>query len=801
MKYIKKFSEISMRDVGAVGGKNASLGEMIRGLEKKNIRIPQGFAITAAGYWRFVDHNGIAEIITSLLRKSSSASIKQLQSIAHELQQLFMHGSMPPDLQQEIIRSYKELSKLYHVKNCDVAVRSSATAEDLPGASFAGQQETFLHIHGIPSLLEACKNCFASLFTQRAIIYRNEKGFGHLAVALSIGVQKMVRSDRACSGVMFTLDPETGFKDVVVINGSYGLGETIVQGDVTPDEFVVFKPALLQGYKPIIKKELGDKDIKAVYSSSKKEHIEYKRVPQEQREQFCLQDSEILDLARMGYEIELYYADKNKKWSPMDIEWAKDGNDELLYIVQARPETVHSQHPQRLEYSSYVLTEKRPKNYIAHGLSIGRRIISGKARFVKNPSQAKRLQPDDILITQMTNPDWVSVMKKVAGIITMRGGRTCHAAIVSRELNIPAIVGVAQAQKVIKQGQHITIDCSQGNIGYIYDGALKFEEQKIVVHDLPQPPVSLLVNIAQPDTVFTVAQLPLDGVGLARIEFIIANAIKIHPLALIEFDKVRDKKIKKEIMALTAAYKNKQDFFIDTLAQGIGMIAAAFYPKPVIVRTSDFKTNEYRDLLGGSYFEPFEENPMLGLRGASRYLHPAFKKAFALECAAIKKVRSTMGLTNVICLVPFVRTVAEGEKVITLMKQCGLEKGKDGLQIFMMCELPANVLLIDQFSKHFDGFSIGSNDLAQLMLGVDRDSALVADLFDERNPAVTLMFEQAVKGARRAHKKIGICGQAPSDYPEIAQLLIDNHIDSISLNQDAIIPYLMRLKRTKMSKK
>ncbi len=788
MKFIKWFDEIRINDTALVGGKTASLGQMTTQLSDR-IKIPFGFAITSAAYWRYIEFNKLHDHIKTILNAVDITDFQQLKNAGLQLRRLFTTGSMPNELAEEIIAAYNQLSLHYKQNNVDVAVRSSATAEDLPGASFAGQQESFLHIQGTKELLEACKKCFASLFTDRAIIYRTTKGFDHFKVALSIAVQKMVRSDLAAAGVGFSLDTESGFKDLIMINGSYGLGEAVVQGAINPDEFHVFKTTLKKGYKPIIKKMLGNKTKKLVYGAEKK--IEWVTVPEDKINQFCLSDEEILELSNNIMIIEDYYSTINGQWTPMDVEWAKDGIDGFLYIVQARPETVHSIKKQRGFLKQYMLKET-DKKILLEGQSIGSKIVSGVARIIKNPKDIGQFNKGDILVTYMTDPDWVPLMQKAGGIITESGGRTCHAAIVSRELGIPAVIGAFNATQKIKDGSAITIDCSQGAQGYVYEGAVPFTVQEVDTKNLHKPPVAIMVNVADPAAAFSVCQLPLiSGVGLARIEFIIAHTIKAHPMAFAQPEMITDAHIKQEINELSAAYDNPRDFFVNSLAQGIGSIAAAFYPHEVIVRFSDFKTNEYRDLLGGSYFEPVESNPMLGLRGASRYYNELYAPAFALECAAMKKARDEMGLTNIILMLPFVRTMEEAWQVITIMKKNGLVQKENGLKIYMMVEIPSNVLLIDDFCTLFDGFSIGSNDLTQTTLAVDRDSALLAPLFDERDKAVKKMCKLVIEGALRHEKPIGICGQAPSDYPEFAQFLISQGITSLSLNADSVIPFLM----------
>lgn len=788
MKYIRWFKEITLDDIPEVGGKNASLGEMISQLSAQGIRIPNGFAVTAEAFRLFITHNKLDNLIQkSLAQITSDGDLALLHRVGEDVRTAVFQGVMPHELEDEIRTAYDLLSKEYGVEGCDVAVRSSATAEDLPTASFAGQQETFLNISGHAALIDACKKSMASLFTDRAIIYRLEQGFAHDQVALSIGVQKMVRSDKAVSGTAFSLDTESGFKDVVMIDATYGLGEAVVQGVVIPDEFLVHKPTLAAGFSSIIKKRLGDKRKKMIYEGANA--TAYVPVPEKEQQLFSLTDEEILALARDVVTIEKHYTERKGAWTPMDIEWAKDGVDGKLYILQARPETVHSSAQKQVSVQ-YVLDTLVATKILASGLSIGQRIASGVVRVVSSAKDIDQVMSGDILVTEMTDPDWVPIMKKVAGIITERGGRTCHAAIVSRELGIPALVGVEHARTLLKTGMLVTIDCTQGENGFVYEGKVPFTKREVTLSSLPTVPYKVLVNIGDPDQAFALASLPVDGVGLARLEFIISNAIKVHPMALVHPERVEDAQVRKQIDEITVGYTDKKQFFIDILARNVGLLAAALYPKPVIVRLSDFKTNEYRNLIGGQYFESVEENPMLGFRGASRYCHEQYREAFALECAALLKVRHVLGLKNVEVMVPFVRTVDEAQAVLASMAAHGLKRGEDGLRVIMMCEIPSNVLLIDDFAKHFDGFSIGSNDLTQLTLGVDRDSALVAPLFDERNAAVKKLLVMAVEGAKRNKVYSGICGQAPSDYPEIVELLVKAGIDSLSLNADAIIPFL-----------
>jgi len=799
MDYIKKFEKIGLADLPLVGGKNASLGQMISGLKAKGVEVPSGFAITSQGYWHFIDSNKLREPMKKIMARLSDINdISRLRTVGKEIRSLIEDAPMPGDLVDQIKTAYHELSKEYGQKELDVAIRSSATAEDLPTASFAGQQETFLNIRGADNVILACKKCMASLFTDRAIVYRVTYGFDHFNVALSVGVQKMVRSDKASAGVAFSLDTETGFDKAIIIDSSYGLGEILVKGLVNPDEFVVFKTTLEQGFKPIIGKTLGDKKAKMVYTDDQKKPTTTVPVPQKDQKRFSLDDNEIIELAKSVNVIEKYYTENRGSWCPMDVEWAKDGTDGKIYIVQARPETVHAvkRRDFLVRYQLMQINDQElQKKLMVTGQSIGQQIVSGKARIISTVQEGEKLQQGEILVTEMTDPDWVPIMKRAAGIITDSGGRTCHAAIVSRELNIPAIVGAENATTKIKSGQLITMDCSVGLIGSIYDGAIPFEVTKTELKELPKIPIEVLMNIADPSSAFSLSFLPVSGVGLARIEFIINNDIKIHPMALVHPEWVKNESTRKKIDELTAAYPNKKDFFVEKLAQGIGMIAAAFYPKPVIVRLSDFKSNEYRNLIGGSCFEPEEENPMLGFRGAFRYYHKSYQEAFVLECKAFVQVRETMGLKNVRIMVPFVRTVKEAQQVVELMAQHGLTRGKNDLELVMMCEVPSNVILIDEFSKLFDGFSIGSNDLTQLTLGVDRDSQLLSGIFDERDAAVKKMLVMAIEGAHKNKCYIGICGQAPSDYPELADFLIKHKIDSISLNPDAVLPFFMRYKK------
>ncbi len=790
-KLVLWLNEVGIEDVNLVGGKNASLGEMIRGLTPKGIKIPMGYVVTAEAYYYFIKYNKLDEKIKEALRGLNVDDIEDLHKRGLTIREMIKGGEFPPDLREKIVEYYLELSKMYGKHRVDVAVRSSATAEDLPDASFAGQQETYLNIKGEESLLIAIKSCFASLFTDRAISYRESFGFDHFSIGLAVGVQKMVRSDLASAGVAFSLDTESGFRDVVLINGAYGLGELVVQGAVTPDEWLVFKPTLLEGYEAIIEKKLGVKTQKMIYGTTEEERVKIVPVSKEDQAKFCLNDEEVLKLARWVIEIEKYYSDKYQKWTPMDVEWAKDGELNELFIVQARPETVHSRkdHSKITIYHITEPIESRIKKRILEGIAVGDKVAFGKVKILNSLDDAKKFEAGDILVTDMTDPDWEPIMKKAGAIVTNRGGRTCHAAIVARELGVPAVVGTGKATEVLKDGQEVTVSCAEGEVGYVYDGKIEYEIEEVDISTLPKTKTPIMMNIATPEGAFDYSFLPNDGVGLAREEFIINNYIGIHPLALLKFDEIKEKdpELAEKIEEKTFGYEDKAEYYIKKLSYGIAKIGAAFYPKPVIVRFSDFKTNEYANLLGGQYFEPKEENPMIGWRGASRYYSPQFKEAFGLECKAILRVRNKMGLKNVIVMVPFCRTPEEGKKVLEVMEEFGLKRGENGLQVYVMCEIPSNVVLADKFSEYFDGFSIGSNDLTQLTLGLDRDSNLVAHLYDERNEAVKRLIAQVIKTAKEHGRKIGICGQGPSDYPDFAQFLVEQGIDSISINPDAIL--------------
>jgi pyruvate,water dikinase len=789
-RYIRWFGEISLADVPLVGGKNASLGEMYRELLPKGVKVPNGFAVTAEAYRDLVRSAGILPEMESLAAGLSREDLDDFARKGHRLRELVYQAPLPEGLAGEIASAYATLCAEYG-ENADVAVRSSATAEDLPTASFAGQQETYLNIRGTAQLLDACRHCFASLFTDRAISYRMDQGFDHFRVALSVGVMKMVRSDLAASGVIFTLDTESGFRDVVLINASWGLGENVVQGAVNPDEFYVFKPTLKEGFRPVVGKKLGGKVMKMIYGTGTTKVLTRNvGVPKEDRRRFCLAEEEVLTLARHAVTIEEHYSAKAGRDTPMDIEWAKDGVTGEIFIVQARPETVQSQ--KRMEFlETYRLEGKG--TVLARGVSVGEKIAAGTARAITDVHRLQEFQNGEILVADTTTPDWEPVMKKAAAIVTNRGGRTCHAAIVSRELGIPSVVGTGNATVMVPTGRGITVCCAEGETGTVYDGALPFRVEKVDLTGLPRPRTKIMMNLGNPEEAFSLYRIPNDGVGLARMEFIIGNHIKVHPMALVHPERVEERKEREEIEELTRGYPDKESYFVERLAEGIGTIAAAFHPRPVVVRLSDFKTNEYASLLGGKAFEPVEENPMIGFRGASRYYDERYREGFALECRALLRVRDVMGLRNVIPMIPFCRTVGEGEKVLAEMAKNGLSRGVGGLKVYVMCEIPNNVILIDAFSRLFDGFSIGSNDLTQLTLGVDRDSALVAHVFDERDPGVMALIARVIEGGRRNRVHSGICGQAPSDYPEFAAFLVRQGIDSISLNPDSILKITLRV--------
>ncbi|MEG5176144.1 phosphoenolpyruvate synthase [Microcoleus sp. B3-D7] len=781
------FDEVGIADIPLVGGKNASLGEMIQQLTGQGVRVPNGFATTAHAYRYFIQSAGLEAKLREIFADLDVEDLQNLRQKGKQARALILDTPFPRELQAAIADAYEKLCDRYG-DSTDVAVRSSATAEDLPDASFAGQQETYLNVQACAGVLECCHKCFASIFTDRAISYRQQRGFDHFEVALSVGVQKMVRSDLASSGVMFSIDTETGFKNAVLVTAAYGLGENVVQGTVNPDEYFVFKPTLKQGFRPILDKRLGSKTLKMVYDIGGSKYTKNVSVIAAEKNKFAIQDDEILQLAKWAVVIEEHYSKVRGTYTPMDIEWAKDGNTGELFIVQARPETVQSQKSAKV-LRNYKL--QGSSAVLAKGRAVGESIGQGPARIILDVHRIAEFQSGEVLVTNKTDPDWEPIMKKASAIVTNSGGRTCHAAIIAREMGIPAIVGTGDATQILKNHQEITVSCSEGDEGKVYSGLLPFEIQETAIENLPRTRTQILMNVGNPEEAFGLSAIPCDGVGLARLEFIIANHIKAHPLALIHFDELVDESVKEEIAELTALYQHKPDFFTDKLAHGIATIAAAFYPNPVIVRMSDFKSNEYANLLGGRQFEPKEENPMIGWRGASRYYDPNYREAYALECKALKRVRDEMGLTNVIPMIPFCRTPDEGRKVLAEMAKHGLVKGENGLQVYVMCELPSNVIFADEFAQVFDGFSIGSNDLTQLTLGLDRDSALVAHIFDERNEAVKRMVAIAIKAAKKYDRKIGICGQAPSDYPEFARFLVELGIDSISLNPDSVLKTLL----------
>ena len=774
--YIKKFNEISIADIAAVGGKNSSLGEMFSKLSSKGIPVPDGFATTAFAFEEFLSHNSLHLPLHDLVNDLDKNNFSNLQTIGAKARALLLKADMPRSMELAIVHAYKELCGTAYF---EVAVRSSATAEDLPQASFAGQHESYLNVKGEKALLQAVKKCFASLYTDRAIKYREDNGFSHEKVALSVGVQKMVRSDQASSGVLFTLEPESGFRDIIHISGVWGLGENIVQGTVTPDEFFVFKPTLRQSKNAIVQKKLGEKAKTMIYSNDEANPIINIDTPKEKQERFVLNDEEITKLANWSLLIEEHYQ------KPMDIEWAKDGISNELFIIQARPETVHSQK-NPLVIKEYQLLDKGVA--LTEGQAIGSKIATGVARILQSPKDSHKLKPGEIVVTNLTSPDWDPILKNASAIITNKGGRTSHASIVARELGVPAVVGCGDATEKIADGDTITVSCSEGKTGFVYNGALKFKEVELDFSKVKKPETTRAMLIAgDPDKAFKLSFYPNDGVGLMRIEFIITHTIQIHPMALVRFNELKDVAVKQKIEELTHHYPDKEKYFVDKLAEGVATIAAAFYPKDVIVRMSDFKTNEYANLVGGKDFEPTEENPMIGFRGASRYYHELYREGFGLECEAIRKVRDEMGFTNVKVMIPFCRTLEEGNKVIEVMKKYGLSQGVNNLKIYVMAEIPSNVILAGKFAQIFDGFSIGSNDLTQLTLGIDRDSAIISHLFSEQNEAAKEMIATMISKAKKAGAKIGLCGQAPSDFPEFAKFLVEQEIDSISFNHDALL--------------
>ncbi|HEX8789819.1 MAG TPA: phosphoenolpyruvate synthase [Polyangiaceae bacterium] len=789
MGWIRWFRDVAADDVALVGGKNASLGEMVRELAPLGVEVPDGFAVTADGYRHFLREAGLEPTIEAALSGLESADVGSLVRRSDALRAAILQAQLPADIAGEIVAGYAELSRRHGEGETDVAVRSSATAEDLPNASFAGQQETFLNVRGPTFVLDAAKRCFASLFTPRAIRYRQDMGFAHTSIALSVGIQKMVRSDRASAGVIFTLDPESGHRGVILVTSSFGLGESVVQGRVAPDQFMVHKATLKAGFSPLVRKKLGTKEVRLVYDQDGHRQVKSESVPESERATWSLGDEDVLTLARWAALIEDHYTRLHGADTPMDIEWAKDGISGRMYVVQARPETVHSRrvHP---KLRVYALKDRAAP--LVEGLAIGDGIVMGKVRVLKDPREAGELRPGEILVTEITDPDWEPAMKNAAGIVTDRGGRTSHAAIVARELGVPAVVGAQRATSLLHDGDTITLSCAEGETGRIYPGTLRFDVDEIDPEAIARPRTQILLNAGNPEHALRQSLLPSDGVGLARMEFVFSGWVGVHPLALTRYTQL-PAALQREIDAKTTGYADKKAYFVDRLAQGIGTISAAFHPRPVILRFSDFKTNEYARLLGGAGFEPAEENPMLGWRGASRYYHPQYEEGFLLECAAVSRVRDVFGLTNLKLMIPFCRTPEEGERVLATMAKAGLVRGDKGLEVYVMAEIPSNILLADRFARLFDGFSIGSNDLTQLTLGVDRDSTTVAPLFDERNDAVKWSCAHLVEVAHAAARKVGICGQAPSDFPDFAAFLVEHGIDSISLNPDALVRTTLRV--------
>lgn len=788
-RYIRDFSAIGLDSLDSVGGKNASLGEMTRELADAGVNVPSGFAVTADAFRTHLADARLADQIYPRLEQLDVADVTALATAGRAIRDLIRAAPLPEAIRGDVLAAYAELSQRYGEAQTDVAVRSSGTAEDLPSASFAGQQETYLNVRGPERLLQAVRDCMASLFTDRAIVYRTERGFDHRRVALSVGVQKMVRSDLGSAGVLFTLDTETGYRDAVIITAAYGLGETVVQGRVDPDEIWVHKPTLLAGYRSIIRRERGEKALRLVYGQGGTRELREERVPAADRLRFALPDDEVLDLARAALRIEAHYSERAGRPTPMDIEWAKDGRSGELFIVQARPETVHSQAgPPKFELYR-LRTRARP---LLRGKSVGAKIGVGRARIIRSAAELDAFQDGEVLVAAMTDPDWEPVLKRARAVVTDHGGRTCHAAIVSRELGIPCVVGTEQGSRVLKDGDPITVSCAEGSEGHVYAGTLEFEREELDPKTLPTPRVPVMLNVGSPENAFLVGQLPSAGVGLARLEFVISSWIGIHPMALLHPERVEDRAALSEIKRRTEGSSTPSEFFVDRLASGIAQIAAAFYPRPVIVRFSDFKTNEYASLLGGAPFEPVESNPMIGFRGASRYYDLRYREGFALECQAVRRVREEIGLKNVKVMIPFCRTLEEGRRVLAEMAASGLRRGESGLEVYVMCEIPNNVLLAESFAALFDGFSIGSNDLTQLALGVDRDSELLAHVFDEQDPGVKRLIEMVITAAHAAGRKVGICGQAPSDHPEFAAFLSQAGIDSISVTPDAL-PQVTRI--------
>ena len=792
MNYIVPFRQLDMSAVPEVGGKNASLGELLNKLEPQGIRVPDGFAITSSAFRLHLKRAGLSEVIYSELDTLDVRDNAALSRVAQSIRTRIRSAPLPPELEAKIYDSYRALSRHYGEEETDVAVRSSATAEDLPTASFAGQQESYLNVRGRESLVQAVRDCMASLFTDRAIVYRAERGYPERTVALSVGIQKMIRSDLGAAGVIFTLDTESGFRDVVLVTGSWGLGEMVVKGRVNPDEFWVHKPTLNNGFPSIVRRELGDKDTRLVYAQGGNQAVVEERVPLAQRNQPVLSDDEVLNLARWSLRIEDHYSKRAGRPTPMDIEWAKDGRTGEVYIVQARPETVHAQKGP----PTFQLFRMRGKGTVlARGKSVGAKVGVGRVRVIHSPDQISTFQPGEVLAATMTDPDWEPILKQAAAVVTDHGGRTCHAAIVSRELGIPCVVGAGSATTDLVDGSEVTVSCAEGDEGKVYAGRVAFDCSEVDPRELPEPRVPVMLNVGNPENVFLLGQLPSAGVGLLRIEFLVASWIGVHPMALLHPDRVADPSELAQIKKRTAGSSSPQEFFVERLATGVAQIAAAFYPRPVIVRFSDFKSNEYRSLLGGGAFEPTEDNPMIGFRGASRYYDERYREGFALECQAISRVRDTLGLRNVKVMIPFCRTLSEGRNVLAELAKNGLHRGDHGLEVYVMCEIPNNVILAEEFAELFDGFSIGSNDLTQLTLGIDRDSEILAPLFSEQDPGVMRSIASVIERAHRKHRKVGLCGQAPSDHPEFARFLADQGIDSISVTPDAL-PAVVRILAT-----
>lgn len=797
-RFTMNLIEASIGDIDMVGGKNASLGEMLQQLSPLGVKIPDGFIVTSACYFQFIEDNQLDEKIRTILESADIENLQILSSCGQQIRELIQQGSFSLEIQQEILSAYRKLLAGHDEQSFGFAVRSSATAEDLPDASFAGQQDTYLNIRGQQNILTAIKNCFASLFTDRAISYREAFKFGHFNIGLSVCIQQMVRSDKGVSGVAFSIDTESGFKDAVIVNGSYGLGELIVQGTINPDEFIVYKPLLWKGYPAIIEKKLGKKQQQMIYGQDQDKAVNVIDTPLTDTRRFCLSDEQILKLSNWVIIIEDYYTGLRGQWCPMDIEWAVDGITGELFIVQARPETIHSLKTADSIISYHIEEPDRGDKIILSGIAVGDKIASGRVHNLKGLQKHQiheiNFLPGDVMVTEMTDPDWEPVMKKASAIITEKGGRTCHAAIVARELGVPAIVGCDHATEILSTGDEVSVSCAEGETGIVYRGKIKFSKTEHYIADLPEIETPVMMNIASPDIAFKYANYPAKGVGLAREEFIINNYIKVHPLALLKHQSLKDEELSSYIADLTSGYESEQDYFIQKLSYGIAKIAAAYYPNKVIVRFSDFKTNEYYNMPGGKYFEPSEENPMIGWRGASRYYSQLYKEAFGMECRAIQNVRQTIGLDNVVVMIPFCRTVDELLLVYQTMKEYGLERGKDGLQVYLMAEVPSNVILAEQFARHIDGFSIGSNDLTQLVLGLDRDSSLVANLYNERNEAVKMMISSLIRSAKKMNVKVGICGQGPSDYPDFAQFLVEEGIDSISVTPDSFMKTVKAIK-------